>query len=45
MQAAEDTVIPQSETTFDVTKDDEETKPNFTKPIISVMHQTFTTSK
>ena len=33
--ATEDTVIPQSETTFDVTKDDEETKPNFTKPIIS----------
>ena len=33
--ATEDTVIPQSETTFDVTKDDEETKPNFTKPVIS----------
>jgi len=33
--ATEDTVIPQSETTFDVTKDDEETQPNFTKPIIS----------
>ena len=33
--ATEDTVIPQSETTFDVTKDDEETKPNFTKPVIT----------
>jgi hypothetical protein len=38
--ASEDGYIPQSETTqeignFDVTKDDEETQPNFTKPIIS----------